>query len=156
MKNIFYYLLPIFGLLFIISCEDDDKATGSFMETHKDTKWEYVDGDSTIYIHIDMDKIHDYQSLTADPTVGHCCTWSTATGAHTSCDEESYTNMMLVNKGDSLEMKIIYGSGGGDETHLMVVSGSSMTVKHTYSSGSHSEVFTKTTGALPNITCSGS
>ena len=153
MKNIFYYLLPIFGLLFIISCEDDDKAKGSFMETHKDTKWVYEDGDSTIYLHIDMDKIHDYQVYTGG---GDCCTWSTATGTHTSCDGDSYTNMMLVNSGDSLEMKIIYASGGGDETHLMVVNGSSMTVKHTYGSISHTENFTKTTDALPSVTCSGS
>ncbi len=154
MKNIFYYLLPIFGLLFIISCEDDDKATGSFMETHKDTKWAYEEGDSIIYLHIDMDKIHDYATVTSG--TGDCCTWSTATGTHTSCDGDSYTNMMLVNKGDSLEMKIIWASGGGDETHLLVVNGSSMTVKHTYPSGSHSEVFTKTTGALPSVACSGS
>ena len=150
MKDIFYYLFPILGVLFLISCEDDDKVKGSFMETHKDTKWVYEDGDSTIYLHIDMDKIHDYHVHTGG---GDCCTWSTATGSHTSCDGDSYTNMMLVNSGDTLEMKIIYAGGGSEETHLMIVDGSSMSVKHTYGSSSHTEVFTKTTEALPSVTC---
>ena len=108
MKNIFYYLIPIVSILFLVSCdEDDDKASESFMLKHDKTKWKYVGTDGTTsFIYIDMDKIKDYYN---DPSEGvnDCCTWSTATGSHTDCDGQSYTNTMRINKGDTLSATLI-------------------------------------------------
>tara|TARA_A100000164_G_C21475339_1_gene570875 strand:+ start:137 stop:601 length:465 start_codon:yes stop_codon:yes gene_type:complete len=152
MKNILYYLFPILGLLFLISCEDDDDAAkDSFMLTHADTKWKFTEADTTEWLHIDMDKIHDY---IVDDSDSNCCTWSTATGTHTDCDGHSYTNRMLVNKGDSLHMDIIYGSTTmADENVLMVVNGNTMIVKITHPTFTESITYTKTTDALPSVTC---
>ena len=98
-----------------------------------------------------MDKIHDY---IVDDSDSNCCTWSTATGTHTDCDGYSYTNRMLVNKGDSLHMDIIYGSTTmADENVLMVVNGNTMIVKITHPTFTESITYTKTTEALPSVTC---
>jgi len=153
MKKIFYYLLPVLCLFLFLNCEDDDEVD-SFMLTHADTKWKHVDGDTTDYVHIDMDKIHEYA---IDPNNSTCCTWSTATGTHTDCDDISYTNTMHVNKGDTLEMDIIYGSASmPDESVLMIVSGSAMTVKLTHGTFTETHTYNKTTESLPSVTCTGS
>ena len=147
MKKIFYFLIPIIGLLFFISCEEEDAASESFMLTHADTKWKHVDGDTTDYIHIDMDKIHEYS---VDPDDSDCCTWSTATGTHADCDNIPYTNRMLINKGDTLQMDIIYGSTTmPDESVFMVVSGSTMTITLSHSTFTETHTYNKTSEALP-------
>tara|TARA_B100001029_G_C14664944_1_gene236414 strand:- start:58 stop:531 length:474 start_codon:yes stop_codon:yes gene_type:complete len=155
MKNILYYLIPIVSILFLVSCdEDDDKASESFMLKHDKTKWKYVGTDGTTsFIYIDMDKIKDYYN---DPSEGvnDCCTWSTATGSHTDCDGISYTNTMRINKGDTLSATFNYTSAPTiDVVFIVSPDGTELAAAITDAEGATAHMYTKTTEALPSVTC---
>ena len=154
MKNIFYYLIPIVSILFLVSCdEDDDKAKDSFMLKHADTKWKHMGDGNTSFIHIDMDKIKDYYN---DPSEGvnDCFTWSTATGSHTDCDGQSYTNTMRINKGDTLSATFNYTSAPTiDVVFIVSPDGTELAAAITDAEGATAHMYTKTTEALPSVTC---
>ena len=156
MKNIFYYLFPIVSILFLVGCDkDDDKAKDSFMLKHADTKWKHVSTDGvTSFIHIDMDKIKDYYNNPTDG-VNDCCTWSTATGTHTDCDGISYTNTMRINKGDTLSLTFNYTDGSPTTDVVFIVSpdGTELAAAIDEGEGVDALMFTKTTEALPSVTC---